>query len=381
MGRRSGSSAGERRRSTIYDVAKEAGVSAATVSHVLNGTATISEATRERVMAAIESQDYRPNNTARTVRKRRSGIIGLVTQDMTSQFYSIMYERLLVRAQEAGYITFLTCGQQDSKLTRSNIEMLIEHQVDGMILVGNGYAEESLQAAEKYGVPVVLCDQYAPNFHSVEFDNFNTMRRLVHCLCGEGMRRLAYIGVAGADGHENLYQRYRGFQQGMLDEGLNPDRYNIVLSREESKYFKYNREFRVFSDFLQKMPKEEWPEAVFASHDAIAQIFIASVLRSGGQVPQDMWVLGFDDTSHAFFSAPSISTVHQDPLELADESLQMLIARMEKKDCRLHKVLQQKIVIRESAPIAKYLLQREKLEILVDERSVAGAAGQLLEQP
>ena len=94
-----------------------------------------------------------------------------------------------------------------------------------------------------------------------------------------------------------------------------------------------------------------------------------------------MWVLGFDDTSHAFFSVPSISTVHQDPLELADESLQMLIARMEKKDCRLHKVLQQKIVIRESAPIAKYLLQREKLEILVDERSVAGAAGQLLEQP
>ncbi len=372
MGRLSGSSAGERRRSTIYDVAKEAGVSAATVSHVLNGTAAISDATRERVMAAVESQDYRPNNTARTLRKRRSGIIGLVTQDMTSQFYSIMYERLLVRAQEEGYIMFLTCGQQDPRLTRSNIEMLIEHQVDGMILVGNSYSEESLQAAEKYGVPVVLCDQYSPSFHSVEFDNFNTMRRLVHCFFGEGKRRLAYIGVADADGHENLYQRYQGFWQGMLDEGLNPEQYHIALSREESKYFKYNREFRVFSDFLQKLPREEWPEVVFASHDAIAQIFIASVIRSGGQVPQDMWVLGFDDTSHAFFSAPSISTVHQDPLELADESLNMLSALMQKKDCQQHKVLRQKVVIRESAPIAEYLLKREKLEVLVDERSVSG---------
>ena len=147
------------KRATIQDVARAAGVSASTVSHVLNATASISNETRERVLAAVEALQYYPNVTARSLRKKHTNVIGLLMQDMTSLFYSIAYERLLVRAQEKGYLLTMMCGHWDSELNAKNIATLIEHQAEGVIAMGTAVLESDLKRASDRGLQVVLCDQ------------------------------------------------------------------------------------------------------------------------------------------------------------------------------------------------------------------------------
>lgn len=201
------------KRATIQDVARAAGVSASTVSHVLNATASISNETRERVLAAVEALQYYPNVTARSLRKKHTNVIGLLMQDMTSLFYSIAYERLLVRAQEKGYLLTMMCGHWDSELNAKNIATLIEHQAEGVIAMGTAVMETDLKRASDRGLQVVLCDQYSPEFANVEYNNYTTMRRLVHCFAADDVTRISYV-YTSIRRQDSTEQRHRGYVQG-----------------------------------------------------------------------------------------------------------------------------------------------------------------------
>ena len=258
------------KRATIQDVARAAGVSASTVSHVLNATASISNETRERVLAAVDALQYYPNITARSLRKKHTNVIGLLMQDMTSLFYSIAYERLLVRAQEKGYLLTMMCGHWDSELNAKNIATLIEHQAEGVIAMGTAVLESDLKRASDRGLQVVLCDQYSPEFANVEYNNYTTMRRLVHCFAADDVTRISYV-CTSIRRQDSTEQRHRGYVQGMLDEGLDPDKLLIALDLKESKYFRWNKQFDRFTDFLEATPRDKWPQVVLCEHDAIAQ--------------------------------------------------------------------------------------------------------------
>ena len=348
------------KRATIQDVARTAGVSASTVSHVLNGTAPISEETKDRVLAAVDNLQYYPNITARSLRKKRSNMIGLLMQDLTSLFYSIAYERLLVRAQENGYLMTIMCGHWDFQLNSQNIASLIEHQVDGIIAMGTAVSEKDLNKASDRGLQVVLCDQYSPEFASVEFNNFTTMRRLVHCFAADGIRKISYVctSVRRQDSSE---QRYRGYLQGMQDEGLDPCKLLIAVDIKESKYFRWNKQFDRFTDFLKATPKEDWPEVVLCEHDAIAQAVVYTATREGIKIPEELQVFGFDDTNHATLTTPTLSTVKQDPEQIADEAFDMLLAMIKGEPHPRHVQLEQQIILRESGNILSDFLEREQL--------------------
>ena len=348
------------KRATIQDVARAAGVSASTVSHVLNATASISNETRERVLAAVEALQYYPNVTARSLRKKHTNVIGLLMQDMTSLFYSIAYERLLVRAQEKGYLLTMMCGHWDSELNAKNIATLIEHQAEGVIAMGKAALETDLKRASDRGLQVVLCDQYSPEFANVEYNNYTTMRRLVHCFAADDVTRISYV-CTSIRRQDSIVQRYRGYVQGMLDEGLDPDKLLIALDLKESKYFRWNKQFDRFTDFLEATPRDKWPQVVLCEHDAIAQAVVYSATRKGVRIPEEIQVFGFDDTSHAVLTTPKLSTVRQDPEQLADEAFDMLMAMLQGQAYPRHVQLEQKIVLRESGNILKDHLERERL--------------------
>lgn len=243
-------------RATIYDVAKNAGVSPSTVSHVLNGTASISDVTKDKVWQAVETLNYYPNVTARSLRQKRSNIIGLIIQDMTSEFYSIMYEQMLIRAQQAGYLLLILCGCWDTQINSQNINSLIENQAEGIIAMGSCLDPADLERAKSHGITVVLCDQYSPSYPNVEYNNYATVRKLVHCFVAEDKKRIAYV-------HTNIHrqdsadQRFRGYMQGMRDEGLDSEQYVISLDHKESKYFKFDKRFDRFIQYLDNTPRQQ----------------------------------------------------------------------------------------------------------------------------
>lgn len=346
-------------RTTIYDVAKAASVSPSTVSHVLNGTASISEETTEKVMAAVKSLKYYPNSTARSLRKKRSKLIGLVMQDMTSEFYSIMCEQMLVRAQKEEFQFSIMCGQWDGGQNTKNIESLIEYQAEGIIALGSCVQEADLKKAENRGIKVVLCDQYSPNFPSVEWNNYTTMRKLVHCFVAEGLTRIAYV-CTNARRQDSAVQRHLGYLQGMRDEGLDPEKLVIPLDIKESKPYQWGRDFTRFQNYMESVPRSQWPEAVLCEHDAIALAITNSLTLAGVRIPEEIQIFGFDDTSHASFSIPKLSTIRQDPRKLGDATFDMLHALIRGEDCARHVRLEQEVVIRSSAHILPDYLDREQ---------------------
>ena len=153
-----------KKRYTIYDVAKYANVSPSTVSHVLNGTATISVETQERIRAAIRELNYRPNANARALRQPHSHILGVTFPDIASEYYAACTASIIQHAQRHKYVVLASDLHFDNKVLAASIPALVERRVDGLIFIGGTKDEVYLRMAVEAGVPVVLGDRFMEGF-------------------------------------------------------------------------------------------------------------------------------------------------------------------------------------------------------------------------
>ena len=341
--------AGEKRkrRSTIYDVARLAGVSAGTVSHVLNGTAPISEVTRGRVMDSVKALGYSRNENARALRTADSKIIGVVMQDISSEYYAQCAARILQRAQEEGYAVLTTDAHFSPKVLKTGVTALVSRRVNGLIFVGGSHDEESYGMASAAGVPIVFGDRYVEGYPCVQFNNRETMCRLVHALYDQGYREFCYYGEA-LSSQENLGQRFGGFQDAITELGIPPEDCEVILQSDLNSY-KMKKAFNYFQQWFLKGHRGAQRRVVLTSNDMIAQGVISASTRSGLRVPEDIAVFGFDNISIAAYSMPSISTVAQDPALLGDHCIDLLLERMRDPHGQAkNQMLRQAIVLRES---------------------------------
>lgn len=175
-----------RHRVTIQDVARAAGVSAGTVSHVLNGTAPISEETKKRVRKVILELGYRRNENARALRTADSKIIGVVLQDISSEYYARCTACILQRAQELGYAVLTTDAHFSPSLLETGVSALVNRRVNGLIFIGGSNDESCHRMAEEAGIPIVFGDRFVENYPCVQFSNRQTMYRLMHALYQQG---------------------------------------------------------------------------------------------------------------------------------------------------------------------------------------------------
>ena len=153
-----------KKRCTIYDVATCACVAPSTVSHVLNGTASISKDTNDRVMTAIRQLDYRPNANARSLRQKHSRILGVILQDISSEYYAYCASSILQCAQKDNYVVLTSDVNFSPQILEKSVMTLIERRVDGLIFIGGEKDESSIRSARNAGVPVVLGDRFLPGY-------------------------------------------------------------------------------------------------------------------------------------------------------------------------------------------------------------------------
>lgn len=332
---------------TISDVAKLAGVAPSTVSHTLNQSAPISEETKKRVNDAIEQLQYTPNATARALRKNTTHIIGVILQDIASEFYAKCAASILEEARKDDYNVLVGDAQFNNDVVDEVARALVDRRVDGLIFIGGGGDEKVLEYIKETNIPLVLGDRNYKDLPSVEYDNAGTMRQVVNRLCKKGCRRFAYIGEP-LYVQVNLEERYKGFLEGLKENGIAPKDAAVILD-ETLHHTKIKTAYNLFLKKFAVMPEDQRPQAILTTNDQIAQGIISGAQKSGLNVPQDLAVVGFDDIDISAFFMPSITTIAQNEKELGKSCYQMLKSILKGQMVTAHSVLPQKIVVRQSA--------------------------------
>lgn len=311
-----------KRLPNIKDIAKQAGVSPATVSRALRGSGLVAEPTLSRVRAAAEKLSYRPNVSARNLRTRKSMSVLMVVRDVGNPFYLEILEGVEVTARAAGYSVLMGNTENDPAREAEYFDMLRDGHADGMILMtGNLPWQKDQQAEQLTDLPVVVALEAIPGAQvpHVMIDNAASSVVAVNHLIELGHRRIAHI--CGPIPEIMSSYRRDGYRQAMAAAGL-----PIPLGFEPIGDYKIGSG-EVLCRALLKM--EEPPTAIFVACDEMAFGAINELRRLGVDVPGDVSVVGFDDLffSHAFY--PPLTTISQPRMRIGQEAMSLLLRRLE----------------------------------------------------
>jgi len=299
--------------STIKDVALKAGVTVTTVSRVLNNRGYISEKTRLKVHEAMTELNYQPNEIARSLFKKRSGLMGLIIPNVGHPFFGELTEHIELYAYQAGFKLILCNSYRDSAKEKDYLEMLRRNQVDGIIM-GSHSLDISHFLAQK--LPMVTLDRFfSEDIPSVTSDNYRGGYMATELLIQRGCRNLAHIsGPLNLTTQAN--RRYDGFRDAAEKHGAPYTVIETTLNRFEDE--EYSDKARML---LSQYPDVD---GVFASSDVIAANLIRVALNMGRRVPEDLKVIGYDDIRFAALTIPSITTIRQPIGRMAETAVQTL---------------------------------------------------------
>ncbi len=326
------------RRVTTHDVARQAGVSQATVSLVLGGNprARVSASTRERVVRAAGELGYRPNIVARSLVQRKSYAIGVVVPDLSNPFFMDVVTGVQRVAAEAGYAVLP--GDVRETSPARHLDALRARQVDGLILDGFGALE--IPEADLADLKVVLVDEPSERFPGVASDAPEAGRLAAEHLMGHGHTRMGFIGPAS-----DVYgfrMRERGFFQALRKAGLG-------LSSARLRRVRPTVAGGVAAmKALLALPAAERPTAVFCPTDLLAAGALKACLTAGMAVPGEMSIVGCDDIELARVLTPELTTIRIPARELGARAARLLIKQLDDESWvpRPGKPLPVKLVVR-----------------------------------
>lgn len=307
--------------STISDVAKLAGVSAMTVSRVINNSGYISRETRSRVEAAIAELAYVPNALGRQLRSKRTKMLALVLSDIMNPFFTTIARGVEDAARAQGF-SVMFCNTDESETEEAQyLLMLVERQVDGVLLVPASSSGRSLRMLSSHQVPVVVLDRRieSRNVDSVRCDSEGGAHMLTEHLVRLGHRRIAVL--TGRRSVSTSADRVAGYRRALLDAGLDQDD-DLV------RYGEYNQVdgYRMAREILAMDPR---PTAIFAANNFIAFGVMRALREAGLRVPEDMSIVAFDDVPAAWVGDPFLTVVDQPAYEIGQRAAELMLSRLE----------------------------------------------------
>lgn len=326
---------------TIREVAASAGVSYATVSHVINNTRLVSPETRERVLAAMDALNYRPNALARSLRQGKTNTIGLVLPDSANPFFAEISRSIEDEAFRKGYSVFLCNTELDTQRELFYVDVLSKKQVDGIIFVAAGDQADSLDFLLHRSMPVVMIDRDLPN---VEADAVLTDHELGGFIATRHLLELGHTRIACIAGPSSITpsaERITGYRQALDQAGISFDEQLIIRGDYHAQ-----SGMDITHTLLRMDPR---PTAIFALNDLMALGALRAAAEDGFSVPRDLAVVGYDDLEIARFTNPPLTTIAQPKKEIGAQAVNLLVDRMSHKNrppSRL--VLPPELIIRRS---------------------------------
>ncbi|QAY65481.1 catabolite control protein A [Paenibacillus protaetiae] len=327
---------------TIYDVAREAGVSMATVSRVVNNNPNVKPATRKKVYEAIERLGYRPNAVARGLASKKTTTVGVVIPDISNSIFAEVARGIEDIANMYHYNIILCNADKKKEKEIRVINTLLEKQVDGLLFMGGAVTEEHEQAFRTANVPIVLCatTDEKGQIPSVDIDHEAAAYDAVGKLISNGHTRIAMISGTLQD-PANGYARFQGYKRALQDAGLPYDDEIVRVGN-----YRYESGVEAMKYFVELADR---PTAVFAATDEMAIGAIHCIQDSGLHVPEDISVISVDNSRMASMVRPQLTAVAQPMYDIGAVSMRLLTKLMKKENVeRGTVVLPHEIVERQS---------------------------------
>jgi LacI family transcriptional regulator len=328
---------------TMEEIAKKAGVSQATVSRVINGSASVSLETRQNVMQWIRKLDYHPNRTAQSLVKKQSYLLGMILPDISNPYFAEVLKIVEHEATINGYnIIFCNSGDNLQK-EKHAISVLRSRQVDGMFIVPVEPAASHLTPLRNSKLPVVAITCDVDGFDSVAISHQHGGALVANHLLETGHTHIGYIGAK----HEKKFQ---GFYEAFLKHSLTFSDAHVIELEKGSEPLSSHEIHEKFSAYLKEHDRLD-VTAFFVSTD-LGAIIVSRILQEQGyRIPEDVAVVGFDNTFLAVEMRPTLTSVAQPVAEIGRLAVEMLLERITGKETREENIkitLEPYLMVRES---------------------------------
>jgi LacI family transcriptional regulator len=306
---------------TVRDVARKAGVSAMTVSRVINNHSGVSVETREKIEAAITELDYAPSKVASGLVSAKTQLIGLIVPDVSNPFFAPIVRGAETAARKAGYRMLVCNSESDLRLERDYVSDLVSHRVEGLLIAPVGDRSEAhLGKLVDGSFPLVLIDRHVPGIDcdTVTLDNTDAAKRLVDHLIAMGHRRIAF--VTDADDVSTGRERLAGFKQALASASIAFTE-DLVLHTTTDQIGGYRAAQQIIS-------MSERPTAIFAVNNMTAVGVMQALREVDLGVPRDISLVCFDDVQHLAVIAPFLTVIDQPAEVMAGVAAQLLLERI-----------------------------------------------------
>lgn len=305
-------------RTRLKDVAELAGVSVKTVSNVVNGYIHVRPETRARVQQAINELNYRPNLSARSLRRGRSGVIALAVPELNVPYFAELARHVVGVAGAAGLTVLIDQTEGDVERERLVVSGIRDQMIDGLIFNPLALTERDLAERDE-ATPLVLIGEriHGAVADHVLFDNVAAARKATEHLIDLGRRRIAVIGAQTVDAGQTSIVRAKGYREALEAAGLPVEPHYL---RPTDRFHRADG-YQAMRDLLAF---EDRPDAVFCFNDLLALGALRALYEAGVRVPEEVAVIGFDGIDEGRFSAPSLSTISPDKAEIARLAVERL---------------------------------------------------------
>lgn len=305
-------------RPTINDVAKQSGVSTATVSRIINGQSGYTEKTREKVLEIIQEMGYKPNAIARGLVNKRTNTIGVLLPNLSSRLASALLKGIENSAHKLDYSVIICDTESDGKRTIEYLDVLTEKQIDGIIITSEWLKDLYEEAIVKMKIPVVLVLTASSHLQIpyIKVDDYQASYQATKYLIEKGHKHIGMISGSKKDKQAGL-PRIEGYRNAMSDHSLKFSETSISYGD-----FAYKSGMRCMEELLKMSPEIT---AVFAASDEMAVGALSCAYKKGIKVPDDLSIIGYDDTQDAEMAIPPLTTVHQPIYEMGKMAVEMLL--------------------------------------------------------
>ncbi len=308
----------------LEDVAKLAEVSAATASRALTRPDMVATKTRQRILDAAERLGYQPNQLARSLRQRGSRSLGVIITDILNPFHATLAKGVQDAAAKRDYTVFLFNTDEEPEKERRALETLRGHMPQGLIIVPTPRTKEHLKLVDN--LPTIELDRASgvKDAHTVMVDNAGGARMAVQHLTSLGHRRIGMI--VGRLNISTAVERLQGYKEALEDAG--------ILFADELVLPGNHREEDgcIAAHTLLSRPKHERPTALFVGNNEMTVGAVLAIRELGLNIPEDISIVGFDDSRWAKLLQPAITVIAQPAYELGHLACETLLNRLERND-------------------------------------------------
>jgi LacI family transcriptional regulator len=338
-------------RVSLKDLAKQLGVSIATVSRALHGSPEIGKEMQEKVKALAQALNYRPNPFAQSLRNEAPKMIGVVVPNLVTHYYAAVLDGIETEARKAGYSVISANSHESQEDETRAIDNFNSLHVEGIIacLAQDTTDYSHFEEISRMGIPLVFFGRtcMSEQFSCVTANGDEAAQQATQHLIDTGSRRIAFIG--GPNHLDMVRRRKHGYLEALRENRMPIDRELVSCGRIDYEV--------ALEATLRMLERSDRPDAILAFNDIITFAAFTGIKQKGLRIPEDVALIGFTDDEHARYVTPRLSAIEDQSGLMGQTACQLLLRHIAGDNKVYQKIVPQKLVIRETS--AKHLSKKD----------------------